>query len=402
MNGLRLALKIILPVLVLALGFGVFRALVAMRTPPPKKPPTEIAQPVTVVAPTAVSGPVAVRALGTLVPAREVALQAEVTGRIDTVAPSFVAGGRVAAGEMLVTLDRRDYWLALKQAGAQVKRAEVALKQEQSRKAVAEREWKLLGEQGQASARGRALALREPQIEGAEAEVEAAKSALDQARLAYQRTVIEAPFNAVVRSESVDVGQIARPGAALGTLVGSDTWWVQVALPAAELDWLDVPGSAATVVQDLGEGRVVRRRGEVVRQLPDVDPTGLMARVIVEVPDPLALSTADARPLLLGATVSVELAGRALDDVVALPREALRGEDAVWTVGEGDVLAIQPVEVARRERERVLVRGLAPGARVVQSRIAAPVPGMKLAPAGQPAGLAARAADGAEAPEVQR
>lgn len=385
MNTLRIALKILLPVLVLAAGVGAFRGLKSMREAPPKKPPAEVAQPVELVRPADAEGRVVVQALGTVTPAREVALQAEVTGRIEKVAEAFVAGGRVAAGDPLVTLDRRDYWLGIKQAEASVKRAEVALRQEESRKAVAEREWKLMGDKANASARGRALALREPQIEGARADVASARSALDQARLAYQRTIIGAPFNAVVRAESVDVGQIARPGAPLGTLIGSDAWWVQVSLPAAELRWLEVPGGDATISQDLGDGRRITRAGTALRTLPDVDPSGLMARVIVEVPDPMGLADPTLDALLLGSTVGVQLSGRRLDDVRSLPREALRADDVIWTVGADGTLVVEAVDVVRRERDRVLVRGLPADARVVRSRISTPIPGMKLAPAGEPA-----------------
>lgn len=406
MNAVRIALKIVLPLLVLALGVGAFRGLKSMREPPPKKPPVEVAQPVEVVAPIAVEGRATVRALGTLVPAREVALQAEVSGRIEKVGDGFVAGGRVAAGDLLVQLDRRDYGLQIKQAQASVKRAEVNLRQEESRKAVAEREWSLVGEGAQVSARGRALALREPQIDGARAELEAARSTLSQARLAYVRTTIESPFNAVVRTESVDVGQIARPGAPLGTLVGSDAWWVQVSLPASELRWIEVPGSAATVVQVLGDGRRIERRGTVLRQLPDVDPSGLMARVMVEVPDPLGLDDADGRALLLGATVEVAIEGRPLPDALAVPREALRGEDGIWRVTAEGTLAIDRVTVLRRERDRVLLRGIGPDAKVVRSRIPAPIAGMKLALQGASAakgadGEAARA-EGADPAKVAR
>ncbi len=390
----RLTLKIALPLLVLGLGFGAFRVLSKMRSAPPKKPPSEVAQPVEFIRPAGADGPAQVRALGTVVPAREVALQAEVTGRIEAVGEGFVPGGRVSEGDLLVQLDRRDYWLQIKQAQASVKRAEVALRQEESRKAVAEREWKLIGEQGQASARGRALALREPQIDGARAELTGARSALDQARLAYQRTTIEAPFNAVVRAESVDIGQIARPGSPLGTLIGSDAWWIQVSLPAAELRWLEVPGGVAHITQALGDGRVVERQGAVLRQLPDVDPSGLMARIIVQVDDPLGLADETLEPLLLGATVDVALRGRHIEGVVALPREALRADDTAWLVGPDERLVIAPLDIARRERDRVLVRGLSADARVVRSRISAPIAGMQLAlPGADAADAAQRAAE---------
>lgn len=376
----RTVLRVLLPILVIALAFVALRALSKLRTPPARRPAEAIAEPVSVVNPLPLDGPVQLAALGTVTPAREVGLQSEVTGRIVEVDPRFVPGGRVAAGEVVVTLDNRDHALQIKQAQSQVKQAEVALQQEQSRQTVAEREWKLMGDPTTAaSARGRALALREPQIAGAQAQVTAAESALAQARLAHQRTHIAAPFNAIVRNESVDIGQIARPGTPLGTLVGSDAWWVQVSLPASELRWLDIPGSEATVIQSFGDAPV-RRAGTVVRMLADVDPSGQMARVIVEVPDPLGLQDPTAGALLLGATVTVELTGRRLDDAVALPRSALRGDDAVWLVAPDDTLAITPVRVARRERDRVLITGLAADARVINNRIAAPVAGMKLRP----------------------
>lgn len=403
MNVARTVLRVLLPVVVLAGGVGVMLLLRSLREPPGKKAPVVIAEPVVVVRPSALDGPVRVSALGTTTPAREVALQAEVVGRVTEIDARFVPGGHVEAGALLVQLDNRDYWLQIKQAQAQVKQAQVGLQQEQSRKAVAEREWDLLGDKsGGASPRGRALALREPQIEGAQAQLTAARSALDQARLAYQRTRIEAPFNAIIRTESVEVGQIARPGALLGTLVGSDAWWVQVSIPAAELRWLQIPGSAATVVQAVG-GDVVRREGTVVRQLADVDPSGMMARVIVEVADPLGRETDGDDRLLLGATVTVELDGRTIDDALAIPRVALRehaGRDAVWVATGDDTLAIAEVQVVRRERDRVLVTGLGADARVISSRLATPVPGMKVKPPAEPTKVAAAAApDGTDAGE---
>lgn len=383
MNTARTVLRVLLPILVLGAGVGALRLLASMREPPGKREEIVIAEPVAVVQPSPLDGPVHVSALGTTTPAREVALQAEVTGRVTEIDARFVSGGVIAAGTTLVQLDNRDYWLQIKQAQAQVKQAQVAVQQEESRKAVAEKEWTLLGDKsGGASARGRALALREPQIEGAQAQLTAARSALDQARLAYQRTEIAAPFNAIVRSESVEVGQIARPGALLGTLIGTDAWWVQVSIPAAELRWLRIPGSPATVVQAVGGG-VVRREGTVVRQLADVDPSGMMARVIVEVDDPLGLETDDDDRLLLGATVTVELDGRTIDGALAVPRVALRevgGGEAVWVAAADDTLAVVPVQVVRRERDRVLVTGLDPEMRVISSRIAAPVPGMRVRP----------------------
>ncbi|MCA9539665.1 MAG: efflux RND transporter periplasmic adaptor subunit, partial [Myxococcales bacterium] len=292
--------------------------------------------------------------------------------------PQLVVGGRVEAGATLVELDARDYRLAIRQQRAQVRRAQVALQQEESRKAVAEREWKLVGDQAQVSERGKKLALREPQREMALADVEAAESALAQGQLALARTKVEAPFNAIVRQEAVEIGQIARPGQGLATLIGTDEWWVQVSIPMAELNWIEIPGSDATVVQRMADGTARTRPGKVVRALADVEPGSQMARVIVEVQDPLDSAGEGKSALLLGATVDVRIEGRPVDNVLAVPRAAVRDGDRLWTVSGEETLAVVPIDIVRREQDRVLVRGLDAAARVVGSRIAAPVAGMKL------------------------
>jgi len=182
------------------------------------------------------------------------------------------------------------------------------------------------------------------------------------------------------------------PSSRIATLVDSSTFWVQATVPMENLGWVSLPdgagglGSAATVIQRAGRERDTRRPGRVIRLLGDLDPVGRMARLLVEVADPLGnpAPTADAVPLLLGAHVAVEIEGPRLADVVAIPRIALREGNKVWIEREG-ILAIEQASVVWSTEERVFVRGgLQPGDNVVVSRIAAPVAGMSLRPS--PAG----------------
>jgi hypothetical protein len=104
--------------------------------------------------------------------------------------------------------------------------------------------------------------------------------------------------------------------------------------------------------------------------------------VIVQIDDPmdLAKDVEERRlPLLAGAFVSVKLEGTVLEDVVAVPREALRDGRYVWVSTEDKRLAIREVTVVWRERDRVLVSdGLFEGELIVQSPLAAPIEGMAL------------------------
>ena len=78
-------------------------------------------------------------------------------------------------------------------------------------------------------------------------------------------------------------------------------------------------GSKAVVRYDLG-ARTVEREGYVLRQLTQVESTGRMARIVVEVRDPLGLKS-DQDGLLLGAQVEVQIIGRSLGEVIELPAQ---------------------------------------------------------------------------------
>ena len=78
--------------------------------------------------------------------------------------------------------------------------------------------------------------------------------------------------------------------------------------------------------------------------------------------------------------VRAEVKGRVINDVVEIPRSALREDHTVLTLTDDEVLKILPVELARTMKTKVLVSsGLADGMRVIVSPIEMPVDGMKLA-----------------------
>jgi RND family efflux transporter MFP subunit len=332
---------------------------------------------------------VQVPASGQVLPAQQVAMSSELGGRVVWMSDKLIPGNRLKAGDTLVRIDVRDYNLALEQQAAQVDRAQTELQLEQSRKEIAEREWQLMG--GGQPAEG-SLAVRDPQLRTAEAALKAARSGLSRAKLSVNKTTVRAPFNAMVHSKTVDLGQLVGPQAPLATLVGTDAFWVQVSIPLERLAWIQVPGvddategAAVVLSQRLGD-KTITRNGKVLRLLPDLDPMGRMARILVEIPDPLGLAADKADkaseqelPLLIGSYVNVEIEGREIDSVIELPRDAVRGGDEVFVVTAEDTLDIRQVSVVWRRPDTVLVgAGLEPGDKVVVSPLSAPVKGMKL------------------------
>lgn len=366
-------------VVILIVGAGLAVAQVLLHTKPTAK-----RRPVTVGAPLVEVQPagnhtetVTVSALGTVVPAREVTLTPQVSGTVVWQNPELIPGARVKKDDILVRIDERDYRYALEQARAILTQAEVALETERGQAAVARREWALIGDELETTPEGKALALREPQIKNAEANLRSARSAVKKAELNLERTTIRAPFNAVILSEHVDTGQLLSPGTAIATLAGSDAFRIEAALPVADLAWITDNGSPrgipVTVTQTNGAHPVVRA-GTVERLLSDVDPKGRMARVLITVPEPLTRN----QPLLLGSLVRVEITGSTLEHVSVLPRGALREGSMAWVLTPEKTLEIRDLEVVHTRREDVIVRGLNPEEQVITSRIAAPVAGMPL------------------------
>lgn len=379
----RNILKGVLPPLVLWLGIGAIVYFVRTKPQPGREEVPEPRALVEVLEARRAPGTVALTAQGQVVPAREVVLQPEVSGRVVWVADALVPGGVFRKGERMLRINPRDYQLALKTRNAEVSRAELELELERSHGAIAEREWQSL-HRGEGE-EGRSLALREPHLRTAEVGLEAAKSSLEQARLALRRTTLTAPFNCTVREESVDVGQVVGAQMQIARLIGTDAYWAQVSVPVDALTNIalpaeDRPGASVTIRQSLREG-TIERKGSVLRVLPAVDPAGAMARVLVSIEDPLGLADGepDPLPLLVGSYVNVEIDAPPIEGVVEVPRAALHEGNRVYVMNGEDRLEIRDVRVAWSRRDTVLVDdGVEDGERIVTSFLPTPVHGMAL------------------------
>jgi len=373
--------KLLFVVIIVAIGAVIARGLI-MTKPVAKRKPVSITAPlVEYIEVNPQSHRVMVYATGTVIPARQVSVQPQVKGAVIWTSPGLVPGTLVKADEELVRIDPRDYELAVVQHRASLAKAQVDFEIEQGRYEVAGREWELLQGDVQYTQAGRDLALRKPQLENAKAGIDAAKSVLKKAELDLERTVIYAPFNAVIISESVDAGQLVSSGVAIATLAGSDTFRVQASLKIDDLAWIYVPGanaekgSHARVIQQSGADRE-NHTGVVERLLSDVDAKGRMARVLISIPDPFEGNRQ--MPLLLGAYVAVEIEGKSLKDVYVIPDKAFRQGGKVWLIKADNTLFIKEIEFIRRQKNNVIVKGLSPRDRLITSRISAPVDGMKL------------------------
>lgn len=372
-----------------------------------------------------------IEVLGTVQAAREVDLAPRVSGQVVAVSDSLVPGGMVRAGEELLRIDPADFENALRIRQSELEQAEASLRIESGRQSLAQKELKLL--EGTINSTNRALVLREPQIASIRAEVNAALAAIERAQLDLQRTKVLAPFDAQVLSRDVNVGSQVSPGDSLARLVGVEEYWVSAAVPVRSLRWIqfantagestqqsdgsaEPPTDSATMTARLTlDGSALRRpaqeasgtgtaelrarsatggaavklrdpdawgpdvvrRGTVSRMIGALDSSTRLARVLITVPDPLALRD-DMPPLILGSLIDVEIQGRPVDSVVRLDRQHLRDGDTVW-VNKDDKLEIRTVEVLYRDARYAYIQsGLEDGEEVVITTLATVADGVGL------------------------
>jgi len=328
-----------------------------------------------------------VTAYGTVVPVRQVEIRPEVTGRVLRVHPNLTAGGVLAEGDELIALDDTDYQLALRERRAELTEAKVEVTLEGGRRTVARREWETFSDELDAGIRDASLALREPQRDLVRARLYRARARVDQARTAVERTKLSVPFPAMVLQETTEFGMLANASSPICTLVGTDSFYVEAALPMADLQRSNLHSgrkARAIVRLAVGAGGDVTWEGRVVRVLGALSERSRMARVVVEVPDPLDLKSPEGRrklPLLLDSFVEVRIDAGRLDRVVEIPRSALREGNTLWLVDHNDQIQILEADVRWRRAETVLVtHQFMRDQRLVVSDLRAPLPGMAVTP----------------------
>jgi multidrug efflux pump subunit AcrA (membrane-fusion protein) len=134
----------------------------------------------------------------------------------------------------------------------------------------------------------------------------------------------------------------------------------------------DVRGPDVTL-SALFAGGMREWRGNIVRVEGEIDERTRMVHAVARVRDPYDREGQhDGMPLAAGMFVNAEIAGHVLQDVIAVPRDGIRGGDRVLVIepdadAEGTDrraggvrsgrLRLREVKVLRRQSDRVLVDG---------------------------------------------
>jgi RND family efflux transporter MFP subunit len=320
-----------------------------------------------------------VECLGTVAADKSASIQAEVNGRIVAVNPGLVEGELVKKGDVLIEIEAADYELALAKAEASLLTAQSQYRIEQGQQDAVRHEMELMGSEDD---NYRDLMLREPQLKSAEASVKSAELAVESAQLNLERTKLRAPFDAVVVSESADVGDYAQSSKVLVELAATDRYFVRASIPLSALEPLPrlgkQPYAATLTLSD-----ETTQPAQTYKLLPGLSTKGRMARLLLTADKPYARA---GRPMLIDEFVRVRIEGETIKDALMLPRTYLRDGNVVWTIDGENKLRILPAKVLEGYTDDVLVRIDGPAEfEIVTSSLPAAVDGMEMRRVGEAA-----------------
>ena len=370
----------IIPVFIL--GIFLFLAATLMATAPVLEPSSieKIATTVRVVEIQPKSVQLKVNSQGSVMPSTESQLIPEVSGKVSWMSPNLVAGGYFDDQEILIRVDDADYKTKLDRAQANLTRAEA----EQQHNEFEYRRMQSLVKRNLVSRSQLENALRAFRV--AEASLQDATANFNQAEQDLSRTQIKAPFAGLVRAENVDIGQFVSRGNPIATIYAGNQAEVRLPIADRQLAFLNIPVSIRGEIPKEFQpevtltaqyaGQTLAWKGTIVRSEAEIDVSSRMVQLVARVE-----SSSNPVPLSIGLFVSAEIEGLAANDIVVLPREALRNDNQVLVVDKENRLRFRKIDTLRLYQDDLLIKaGLEAGERVCVSPIQTVIEGMKVNP----------------------
>ena len=346
-----------------------------------KKPPSML---VDVMRVHAANEKITVKAQGSVTPRTQTTLISEVSGLITEVSAAFVAGGFFSKGDVLVRIDDRNYRAEVKRAQAAVRAAETKVTRETGLADYAREDWERAQSVLRSSKAATDLAMRKPQQAEALASLEFAKADLEKREGDLDRTVIRAPYDGLVREKRADIGQFVNSGSPLAVTFSVEVAEIRLPLPDSQLPYLNL--DEHELVQGRGPGVVLSAniggqlnswQGRIIRTEGVFDERSRVLYLVAQIDDPYnRYSQKWQHSLRMGTFVEAAIEGKQLDNVIRLPRTALRRDNKIWTVSDNDTLRPVTVEIAHADEQSVLIRsGLISGQLICLTVPENPFPG---------------------------
>lgn len=279
---------------------------------------------------------------GIFKPAEKTDVAFELPGKVAWLNNKFKVGGIIKKGELLATLDPFNYQIKVSEKQADLALAQAHLSEELAQAEVAKKE-------RAKHEHTPALALREPHVQSAQAQLKAAKAGLALAERNLSRTKYYAPYDALIMTRHIGLGQVTQIGESLGQIV--NLTYGEVHVPIAGFDQPFLPALPIENIQISTSSS--QRMGTLLRHVGRVNDVSKMTYYIVKVDDPYALHSNDT-PLHFGQFVEVKLKGNTLHNVIKVQQEWIKN-NTIWTVNSQQELVPFLAKIIRTEDEFALI-----------------------------------------------
>lgn len=311
---------------------------------------------------------------GKIEPRTRGVISSQLSGQITAVSPEFREGGFFEKGELLLTIDPRDYNVQVEIAEAELAEMRVGYEEQQALAEQAQKDWADLGRKGKASA----FALRKPQLEAARLKIDSARAKLKQARLAVERTRIKAPYRGRLLSKNVDIGDLVSATARLAEIYAVDRLEIRLPLKNSELAFIDLPerelagqrsSPRVTIENSLG-AQSQYWQATVVRTAGAIDEKSQQLYVTAQINQEIDLQSGDEkgagrRPLKIGQFVNARIEGRTIADALVIPNAAIYQGSYLYLVKDG-LLQRTEINIAwQNSAEALIESGLQGGDQLV-------------------------------------
>jgi len=326
---------------------------------------------------------------GSVQPRTQSILVAQVSGQIVSVNPNVRDGGFFEEGDILATIDARDYEANVRIAAATLMDARQVLAEADARTTQAREDWERLGNSGEAPD----LVLRLPQLEAAKARVISAESTLQKSELDLERTNIVAPFAGRILRKLADVGRVVSPNTQLAEIYATDYVEIRLPLRNRDLSFINLPEAYRySDAKDRAAGKVEIQSelggqetwdATLVRTEGAIDETARQLHVIAQIDDPFGPGSEGRAPIKIGQYVTATLEGKTVPAAIVIPNTTIYQGSYVYIV-EDDVLSRRDIDIVwQNDAEAIVGAGLEPGNALVSTPLGQVTSGIRVSIVGQ-------------------
>lgn len=328
---MKLLGQILFPIFILFLGYVGFGALKKSKPEPKSKKAQVVIPLVNVLEVSPADHAAQVLSFGTVQSYFETTLTPQVTGEIISVSESFRVGMMVEKGAVLARIDDTDYQATLAALKADKVNAQQVLAEEEINVRQAAADWT---DSGRKISDASDFVLRKPQLAAATANVQSAEAAEAKARVDIERSVIRAPYDAMVLARTASLGNLANQQQPLGRLVAVSKAEVRLPLTAVQLSRIAVSrlssgGAPIDITLTSAADDAVQWPAQLVRVEAAVDQVNQVTYAIAEIDTPYK---GHDKPLTIGTFVNVSIPANPIKNAYSVNESALVNDAFVWVI----------------------------------------------------------------------